>query len=182
MQQRSRVTLRLIALVTIAAIAALTLGACANSGDASASGSSSSGRVDQEQSLLEFARCVRENGIPNYEDPTVDEDGNVQFRPPSGVDPDVMREAMGACEDKLGGLTMGGGANGDDSEVQDAFVRFAECMRDEGIEDFPDPDFSREGMLPFDPELFHRNDPVYQEAFAACEDLLAGIAPGGGMP
>ena len=71
------------------------------------------------------------------------------------------------------------GQGSTERDVREAWVAFAQCMRDNGVEDFPDPDFSNGSMLPFDPDIFHGTDPASQAAFAACRDLLAGIGPGG---
>ncbi|MEE8456868.1 MAG: hypothetical protein V3S28_02360, partial [Acidimicrobiia bacterium] len=64
---------------------------------------------------------------------------------------------------------------------QDNFLEFAVCMRENGY-DMPDPDFSNfgqpgqgggqgRGQL-FGGDL-DRNDPAFQSAFAACEDIFS---------
>lgn len=95
--------------------------------------------VDAEEALLEYAACMRENGV-DMQDPTVDADGNVQggFGPELGIDPgsEEFRVAQEACGDLLEGVTLGGGPRGDIdmTAVQDAMNSFTDCLRDEGLD------------------------------------------------
>lgn len=153
---------------------------------------------EAEAQLLAFSQCMRDEGI-EMDDPTVDADGNVSFGafreevteeeaqqgPPEG-----FRDAMQACEPELEGLQLGGGRGGfDPTELEDTFLEFAACMRDNGYE-MDDPDFSAFGPGSGGEEgegqprgLFGTvdfDDPVFQEAQEACGDILAGFGPGGG--
>ena len=38
-----------------------------------------------EEALLAFATCMRDNGIEDFEDPTIDSDGRLQFGPGEGA-------------------------------------------------------------------------------------------------
>lgn len=74
------------------------------------------------------------------------------------------------CADEPAG--SGGAARAEDPARTKA-VRFAECMRENGVAEFPDPDASGEltadGVLngsSLDPD-----DPVWDQAMAACEDI-----------
>ena len=103
--------------------------------------------VDQEQVMLDFASCLRDNGV-EIEDPTVDSEGNVRFGGFRGaaeqgeVDRDVVRAAMDECEEYLEGIALGrGGGEFDLTELQDTLLDYAACMRANGF-DMPDPDFS----------------------------------------
>lgn len=143
--------------------------------------------TSDEDALLEFASCMRENGIEDFEDPQINADGSIEFRAPAGdagtIDRELLTVARDACSQHLEGLSIGPG-NIDRSEIEDLFVEFASCMRENGY-DMPDPDFSgepRQGGGPFteiDP-----NDPAFQSAMEACEEIFAGSlrlpAQGGG--
>jgi hypothetical protein len=72
--------------------------------------------------------------------------------------------------------------------MQDAMVKFAQCMRENGY-DLPDPTFDGppspgSSESPGDGGPFggiDQNDPAFKKAFDACRDQLPGI-PGGGPP
>ena len=110
--------------------------------------------LTDEERLLRFADCMRDNGV-DFPDPTVDADGSVQFgfRPGAGGgdelrelgrDPDLPT-AREACEGLLEGLSFGpGSGNFDTTELQDTLLEFAQCMRDNGV-DMGDPDLSNFG-------------------------------------
>ena len=142
------------------------------------------GIVDTEQALLDLAACMRDEGI-DMDDPQIDADGNVRLgaiiRQASDADPDDIRAAMEACSEYLEGVTLGF-RDFDITEFQDQMLEFAGCMRDNGF-DMPDPDFSNflprggargggePGGGPFgeiDP-----NDPGFQSALEACQDILS---------
>lgn len=161
--------------------------------------------VDQEQAMLDFAACMRDNGV-DIQDPTVDANGNVQFGGFRGagdgtVDRETLQAARDACQDQLDGVVLGfRGEAPDLTEMQDMFVEYAACMRENGY-DMPDPDFSSfgpggdgqpgQGGGPFasiDPD-----DPDFAAAQQVCQDILGdfgrGFAdgrgaarPGGGTP
>ena len=107
--------------------------------------------LSDEERLLRFADCMRENGV-DFPDPVVEADGTVTFgfRPGAGGagaaqeigrDPDLPA-AREACEHLLEGLSFGpGSGNFDTTELQDALLEFAQCMRDNGV-DMGDPDLS----------------------------------------
>ncbi len=154
----------------------------------------SAGVID-EDAVLEFSQCMRENGVGDFEDPTIGADGSVDFRPggtfsESEADRDTIRAAFEACQDHLGSLSFGPGS-GDRSEIEDTLYEFAVCMRDNGY-DMPDPDFSAllrgsgegeggGGGGPFG-EDFDPEDPAFTSALEACEDVFGGSLRFGGRP
>jgi hypothetical protein len=151
--------------------------------------------VDQETAVLEFAACMRDNGV-DMEDPTVDADGNIRlnFRGNAGpgeegFDRETVRTAQEACAEYRAALSFGF-EDRDNAEFQDQILEFAACMRDNGY-DMADPDFSSFGpggegepgdgpRGPFgaiDPE-----DPAFQTGLEACQDILSGFGPDGAGP
>jgi len=142
--------------------------------------------VDEEQALLEFSACMREQGL-DFGDPTVDADGNVRLDPPERGDGEFDRDAMQAafetCGENLEGTTRGF-RDADLTQLEDQFLEYSVCMRDNGY-DMPDPDFSNlgqpgggggGGIL----GAIDRDDPDFLTAQEACQDILAGFGPGGG--
>jgi hypothetical protein len=143
-------------------------------GEGDEDGGEADSEADLEEQALEFAECMRENGVPDFPDPEI-EDGRIQMRiggPDGGgeLDQEAVEQAMEACEDLA---PRGGGSfsEEDRQEMQDAFLEYAQCMRDNGY-DMPDPDFEGgDGLFRLEGEP---GDPAFQQAQEACEDKLPG--------
>jgi len=149
--------------------------------------------IDQEAAALDLTQCLRDQGL-ELEDPTVDADGNVQIGEFIGEPPDLtdeeIQELLDACEEFIEGFTQGFEIP-DLTELEDTFLEFAACMRDNGY-DMPDPDFSgglfgaggEDGAPPAGPfGEIDPNDPDFQTAFQVCQPILAQLGfpgtPGG---
>jgi hypothetical protein len=135
--------------------------------------------TDPEQALLALAECIRENGIPEFPDPVVDSDGvaRIDFQALAGAgiepgSPEVER-AVEECGDLVEGVTQGGGplSGADTAEIEDSLLAFADCMRDEGLTDFPDPDMGDiAGGGPFGGNAIDLDDPRTAAAVDVCRD------------
>jgi hypothetical protein len=160
-----------VALVASLGIAAAACGSSDRAATASPAAS-------VEAKLLKFSQCIRDQGITNMPDPTVDAQGNVQIqRPPGGDDTpahDAFAAAREACDKYLEGVTQGF-SHGDTTQTQDQFLRLAQCMRDRGV-DVPDPDFSGGGHDPGAQFLdsINRSDPTVQDALRVCGQEVFG--------
>jgi hypothetical protein len=112
----------------------------------------------------------------------VDDEGRVTFGGAQGqsIDRDKLRAAQEKCGTPPEGLT--GGFKLDDPALQDTLLKFAECMRAEGI-DVPDPDLSQlgKGANPFGDKV-DPDDPEVAAAVKVCQKVWtdAGITPRGG--
>ena len=91
---------------------------------------------------------MRDNGVPDFEDPIVNADGSVEFvgvGPGAGGDaePDpALFDAFEVCAELIEEVTFGaGGSRFDLNEIQDTLVEFAACLRENGL-DVDDPDLS----------------------------------------
>ncbi|GAA1007215.1 hypothetical protein GCM10009556_017740 [Acrocarpospora pleiomorpha] len=164
--------LRIAALVAIP----LFLASCGNqapdTGIASAAGASTAATAAPSPTSsgdpLKFAQCMRENGVDM---PDPEPGGNqVMIRQKKGQEA-VTEKALKACEQYR---PIVDGKNVDDGKLQDEMLKFAQCMRDNGV-DMPDPQVDggrvRMGGPGMDPD-----SPVFKKAEEACRDL----APGGG--
>lgn len=192
---------RSIRWIAVFAVTAVLLAACADgsaddgvaslSGDQAAGGSSPSPSVSEEEAAQAFAECMRENGIEDFPDPQIGEGGGIQFVAgeagegvPGAGERQELEEAMAACEDLL---PEGSGPDSisaeEEAELQDAFLQYAQCMRDHGI-NMPDPDFS-DGGVSIDGGDANPNSEAFQDADEACRHFLGDIgldteeAPGG---
>jgi hypothetical protein len=148
--------------------------ACGSSGGAAAPSPSAS----VEAALLAFSQCIRDQGITDMPDPTVDSEGNVQIGRPPGGDDSAEHDAFVAAREKCDGFLQGitqGFSHGDTAQTQDQFVQLARCMRVRGV-DVPDPDFSEGGHDPGAQFLdaINQSDPTVQDALRACGQQVFG--------
>jgi hypothetical protein len=151
-------------------IAGAGLTAC-GSGSGGASGSPGAhpgGGTDAESAKgVKYAECMRKNGVPEFPDPV---NGRVQLkaRKGSGLDPESPQ--FKAAEQACKALAPNGGASG--GRTDPAMLKFAQCMRKNGVPNFPDPDGGKLIIRPdqgVDP-----NSPQFQAAQKACRKLLPG--------
>jgi hypothetical protein len=119
---------------------------------------------ERYEAQLAYAQCMREHGI-DMEDPQPGEPLRIQLR----GDPEQARAAQEACQDLL--PEGGPGRGGDDPEMQQRMLEFAQCMRDNGVESFPDPQPG--GGIQIGPD--QAEDPDFEAAQETCrEGILDG--------
>jgi predicted small secreted protein len=176
-----------VTVTAVVVLAAMVLAGCGGSAGAGrdvASGGSDKAtattakKKDRQQSALEFARCMRENGV-DMPDPKVGEDGLIVVGPGEGPTPgqemQLNAEAEKACRPLLGeGLQDGPGTKPDPKE-QERALEFARCMRDHGV-NVPDPKFEGGGTAFEIGEGFDPSSPTFKEAQQACRQYFG---PGG---
>jgi hypothetical protein len=115
------------------AMLAMTLAGCSNTDTGNTAGT--------RTNALKFSECMRANGLSAFPDPDASGaltiDGVVNG---SSLDPNsaAWKQAMSACKDlEPAGFT---GGNGPVTPQQhEARLKFAQCIRDNGVPDFPDP-------------------------------------------
>jgi hypothetical protein len=96
--------------------------------------------VTPQAQAVKFAQCMRKNGVKGFPDPDssgrLTLDGVVNG---SSLDPDsaAWKKAITACRD----LQPAGFAGTTRTpEQQQGALKFAQCIREHGVTDFPDPD------------------------------------------
>ena len=107
---------------------------------------------DREQKLLEFAACMRKNGV-DMKDPTFDATGNMTgggFGRNSGIDPrsTEFQAGMKTCGSIIQGIGFGRnrrGGNFDPAKMQAAFNDYTSCLRSNGLTQVKDITFGRPG-------------------------------------
>ncbi|MDD9370419.1 MAG: hypothetical protein PV358_09925 [Acidimicrobiales bacterium] len=175
------------------------------------------GNDDADAALMEWVECMRDHGVA-LEDPVRGEDGSVQIEgpgihigqggagvgeaPPSESEDDADEEGpdratLEAADEACGTpppLVHEEQGEVDEQAMQEQMLAFADCMRDEGVSDFPDPDFSGSGPggVAEDHEVedegqgdgpsphvvigpfgeIDLDDPTTAAAFETCEDVL----------
>lgn len=131
---------RPLAAVGLVALVALITG-CGSSAPASTGSSNSSGdpAAANAQKGVKFAECMRRNGVSQFPDPnasgklTIDAVANGSS---INTSTPAFTQALSACKK----LEPAGFTGGTRSPLQQqAGLRFAQCIRQNGVHDFPDP-------------------------------------------
>ncbi|GAA4521391.1 hypothetical protein [Nonomuraea ferruginea] len=123
--------------VTAALALALTGCGAEAPGVASAGGdptASAAPSLDREERGLKWAQCMRENGV-DVPDPKPGEGIRMTMGPGTQ---EKMEQAREACKEWQ---PAGGGRA--DGESNDDLLKIAACMRENGVENFPDPEGGR---------------------------------------
>jgi hypothetical protein len=125
--------------------------------------------VDRQEAGRLFAQCMRDNGVPDFADPDASS-GGFRGGGHENQDDPKFRAALEKCQDQAPG---GEHQNTGDPETVEQMRAFSQCMRDNGLPDFPDPD--ADGRLR---GVGHerQDDPNYRSAMETCREKL----PGGG--
>jgi hypothetical protein len=196
------VTRRIAALVLVAAAAGAactpnreSAGTAGDAGDQAApttttatvapsTTTTASATLGPEAATAEFAACMRDQGI-EIPDIRLDDQGRPMLDDAfASADPSSL-ELRGALATCASILTQSGALDlRTDPELQALIVEqlavFSECMRDEGVTEFPDPSPGFDGTgSPFPLELIPLTDPTFQDAVIACQDDLGSLWFGG---
>jgi hypothetical protein len=125
-------------LAALAMLAVIVAG-CSNGSESGNTGTTSSSRTGGNKNAtdrdkaVKFSECMRENGYPDFPDPKA----SGEF-PTFGisVSPAVWTKALRACKE----LQPPGSFSAHLSPKQlSAALKFAQCIRANGVKDFPDP-------------------------------------------
>ena len=123
--------------LTALAMLVLSGAGCSNAGDG---GSGGDEQAANRARAMKFAACMRDNGIREFPDPDASGgltiDGVLNGSSLDSSSP-AWKAAMAACK----GLEPAGftGDHEVSAEEQEARLEFAQCMRENGVDDFPDP-------------------------------------------
>lgn len=149
--------------------------ATAGKGAGASPSADASPSLDPDERRLEFARCMRENGV-EMPDPGPDNEGGLRFRFGEGTDPKKVEAAMGKCRQFL---PNGGQRPNLSSEEQEKLREYAKCMRENGVTGFPDP--GADGGIRLNPDTLKINpdDPKFKAAQEACRELRPQLRQGG---
>jgi hypothetical protein len=122
--------------------------------------------ADREDAVLAYAQCMRDNGFTEFADPTPEGDLRIQVTPESEP---RFRAAAAACEH----LAPEGFRNeGVTPDELDALLKLSQCVRENGVPEFPDPD--ADGRYDLSGVSTGPGDPRIQAAMEACSELRQG--------
>lgn len=146
-------------------------------GGGPSTGSSSSGGVvavsgGGEKRMIEFAKCMRSHGEPGFPEPV---EGHIQIHggPGSGLNPGSaqFRKASEACRQYMPHATP---SPEQAAQLQEAALRFSQCMRSHGVPGFPDPKLSGHSaqLTIHKGSGVNPQSPQFQAAQKACQSLM----------
>jgi hypothetical protein len=160
--------LRPLAALALIAVVALISG-CGSNAPAGTGSSGGDNTTANDQKAAKFAECMRNNGVSEFPDPNASGEFAYGIKKGSSLDPSsaVWQQAIGACKD----LEPAGFMPKTLSTQQiEARLKFAQCIRENGVPDFPDP--TEKGPL-IDVENAQSNTEL-QAALQKCRYLIAG--------
>ena len=168
---------------------ALLIAAC---GSSSSPGSSASGPGSQGgpkdpaqaySQALQFSKCMRQHGLPNFPDPTSSGGGVQLSLSGAGANPSspAFQAAQRACQRFQPGI--GKVSARASAQARARLLQTAECMRAHGISGFPDPQTGTPPSNPSGysaimgtpggyialPQSINPQSPAFQQAASACK-------------
>jgi hypothetical protein len=143
------------------------LAGCSAAGGSQAA-TTTSGQQDAAAVWHELVACARANGMPSLPDPQIDSNGKAHFPDGTPDPPQSVRRACQSIYDRLPAAARGD-TERPPADIQ-ALLRFARCMREHGVADFPDP--KADGTFPLaGTSLGHGKTPRLITAMRACDRL-----------
>jgi len=169
---RTKVPRLLIACLT--AGLGLALAGCSGAGHPNGDPSPGSVRAQALPVWQEFTTCVRQHGAADVPDPQVDENGQASWPGLSQAQMHVAQQRTGgACDTILQKLPASAQPGHPITGAELATLRrFAQCIRDHGLPDFPDPD--TEGIFSMPPRINAGGKSLLHNPMDACRDIYDG--------
>ena len=140
-----------------------------STGTASSASANGKKKLTARDKAVKFAECIRAHGVSDFPDP----DAKNQFQYGVSVSPAVWNKAVSACKDLQPPGTLSGKRT---PKQQSDALKFAQCMRDNGVKDFPDPangdPLIDTTKIPSLGNRSPRTDPVFAPAMDKCRVAL----------
>jgi hypothetical protein len=152
-------------------VAHLGANAAATSKSAESGGSGSESKAAAQAKLVEYAKCMRANGVPQFPEPV---EGAIELKggPGSSLNPESSQ--FKAAEAKCHKLMPEGGKPSPQQQKQaeERALKVSACMRSHGVPNFPEPEFGQGGgvrlHLKAGPGGLDPHSPQFQAAAKAC--------------
>lgn len=138
----------------------------AGSGGGGQTAASAAPSEDPHDKALKFAQCMRENGV-DVPDPQPGK--GVMMR----IDKSTPREKVEAAQQACKAYAPSGNRAGGGGERGEALRKLAQCMRDNGVESYPDPEG---GMMRITGKV--GSDPDFDSAREKCQKESAEAGMG----
>jgi hypothetical protein len=134
------------------------------------------------QLLDEWATCMRSHGTPGVADPTIDANGVIHITLPASTGPGPDQgPGAGPCGDYLtaASAALRGGQPSPKADPA-KLLKFSECMRANGIPDFPDPSGNGLHIQTSPGSDLNPNNPTFAAAQKTCAKKTGVPGFGGG--
>lgn len=129
-----------------------------------------------EDKALAYTECMRSHGLSDFPEPV---EGRIQMQAGPGSDLNPESPTFQKAEEACRALAPSMEPNSDqEAELQSSALEFAECMRANGVLNFPDPEVSEGRLKMMIPKGADPEAPAFEEAQEACRELMVG-GPGG---
>jgi hypothetical protein len=102
-------------------------------GSASSAGAGGTKKASERDQAVKFAECMRGHGLGDFPDPNA----SGEFVYGISVSPPVWARILGECKSLQPPGTLSAKRS---PAQQSAALRFAQCIRENGVKDFPDPE------------------------------------------
>lgn len=161
----------------IAGLAVLAAG-CGSKSPSSTNGQSAQGgKQDGVNAAYAFSRCMRNHGLPNFPDPKVSTGAGhtavgIAVNPSETKSP-KFNSAQKACQGIL--PAPNGRSTQHDGPSKQVLLAFARCIRNKGIQDFPDP--NAQGQLPL-PSVTAAGVDIHSRQFLDAATACVGVTHG----
>jgi hypothetical protein len=116
----------------------------------------------------ELVTCARAHGDPSLPDPTIDSQGQAHFPPGMPMPSQATQQACQSIYNRLPASVRNTGA----PDIQMG-IKFAQCMRQHGLTDWPDPNANGDYPLPQDLQVPSKSGPVWIRITAAWDQCKA---------
>ena len=136
----------------------------ASAGNGQPAKPSAAASLSRDEMGVKFAQCMRENGI-DMPDPEPGKGPQVKIT--GGTSQATVDKAMEACRQYSPMMNAPGG----NAQMDENNRKFAKCMRDNGVEQFADPEPGQVGIR-IDGKI--ADDPDFAKAQQQCQSILAG--------
>jgi len=123
---------------------------------------------------VKFSVCMRSHGVTEFPNPTIGSNGLPSFGPTLNVNggAPVYNAADQACKHDL--PDIGPHTPAEKAAANRAALKYAICMRSNGLPDFPDPDGQGLIQINHATGVLVSSSPQFQKAAEACKSLQRG--------
>ncbi len=161
-------------LIALLALCPLAFAACGSDNDPAAKGPD-----DSDAARVKFEQCLRDNGVNVESAQSGNGPTKITTKVGKGPAPNRFARIQDDCR-KKSGFKPQPPSQEEQEEMRDAALKFARCMRSNGI-NMPDPKVGPGGgMLQRGPSGVNPESPRFQAAEQECQKLLPKMGGPGG--